>query len=350
MKRINLRDLIKPKKIDFEGGEGNTSYGKFVVEPLERGYGVTLGNGLRRILLSSLQGAAITAIKVDNVVHEFSTIQGVIEDVTHLVLNFKEVVVNLEGKDEAHVRLEAKGPGPVKAGAISGDSAVQILNPELQIATLGEGASLSVDITVKSGRGYSPADRNRVEGVPAGTIFIDAIFSPIRRVNVNVTNARVGQRTDYDKLTMEIWTDGSIDPRTAIAESSHILMDQFSAFVGEGIIVEDSAAASDVDASKKPKLNDNLYRKIEEIELSVRSANCLENADIKYMGELVSKTEAEMLRTKNFGRKSLNEIKEILVEMGLHLGMKLDGFPSRKDLDAMASGKPSQAAAAHSPE
>jgi DNA-directed RNA polymerase subunit alpha len=215
---------------------------------------------------------------------------------------------------------------------ITGDPAVQILNPAQHIATLGEGARLSVDITVKVGRGYSPADKNKVEGAPAGTIFIDAVFSPIRRVNLNVTNARVGQRTDYDKLTMEIWTNGSVDARSAVAQAAHILVDQLGLFVGENLIVEQVEVKS---AEPKSKMNENLFRRIDEIELSVRSANCLENADIKYIGELVSRSEGEMLRTKNFGRKSLNEIKEILTEMGLTLGMKLDNFPSRKELEAM---------------
>jgi DNA-directed RNA polymerase subunit alpha len=332
MKKISLKDLIRPRRIEVEGDNVNPLYGKFVAEPLERGFGLTIGNGLRRILLSSLQGAAITSIKFDGVMHEFSTIPGVVEDSTELVLNFKEVVPHLEDKDEAQLRLEAVGPCLVTAGMITGDPAVQILNPAQHIATLGEGARLSVDITVKVGRGYSPADKNKVEGAPAGTIFIDAVFSPIRRVNLNVTNARVGQRTDYDKLTMEIWTNGSVDARSAVAQAAHILVDQLGLFVGENLIVEQVEVKS---AEPKSKMNENLFRRIDEIELSVRSANCLENADIKYIGELVSRSEGEMLRTKNFGRKSLNEIKEILTEMGLTLGMKLDNFPSRKELEAM---------------
>jgi DNA-directed RNA polymerase subunit alpha len=213
-----------------------------------------------------------------------------------------------------------------------GDPAVAVLNPELVIATLGEGASLRMEVTVKVGRGYVPADKNKVEGAPVGTIFIDSIFSPIRRVNLAVTNARVGQRTDYDKLTMEIWSNGSIDPRSAVAQAAHILVDQLGIFVGQDLIVEREEPKSE-EPSKR--WNDNLFRRIDELELSVRSANCLENADIKYIGELVQRTEAEMLRTKNFGRKSLNEIKEILSEMGLSLGLKLEEFPSRRDLDSM---------------
>ncbi len=331
MKRVTLRDLIKPKRIEVENGTADSRYGKFVAEPLERGFGLTIGNAIRRILLSSLQGAAVTSIRIENVMHEFSTVPGVVEDVTEIVLNLKEVVVRLEDKDEAFVKIQAVGPCKVTAGMISGDPSVTILNPEAHIATLSEGATLNMDLTVKVGRGYVSADKNRVEGAPMGTVFLDSIFSPIRRVNHVVTNARVGQRTDYDKLTMEIWTNGSIDPRSAVAQAAHILLDQLGLFVGEDLIVEKEEPTLE---EPKKKLNDNLFRRIEEIELSVRSANCLENADIKYIGELVQKTEAEMLRTKNFGRKSLNEIKEILTEMGLSLGMKLEDFPARKDLEA----------------
>ena len=333
MKRVTLKDLMKPKRVDVEGLTEDERYGKFVAEPLERGYGLTLGTGLRRILLSSIQGAAVTSVQVEGVMHEFSTIPGVVEDLTEIVLNLKGVVPRLDEKDEARLRIDATGPCEVKAGMMTGDPSVMILNPELHIATLGEGAKLNMEVTVKVGRGYVSAEKNKVEGAPMGTIFIDSIFSPIRRVNHNVTQARVGQRTDYDKLIMEIWTDGSIDPRSAVAQAAHILLDQFNLFVGEGLIFEEEEP---VDDEPKKKWNDNLFRRIEEIELSVRSANCLENADIKYIGELVQKTEAEMLRTKNFGRKSLNEIKEILGEMGLSLGMKLEEFPTRQELDQMS--------------
>ena len=332
MKKISLKDLIKPKRIEVDGKTEDDRYGKFVAEPLERGFGLTIGNSLRRILLSSLQGAAVTAVQIDGVMHEFSTVPGVMEDVTQIVLNLKNVVARLEDKDEAHMRIEATGPCDVTAGMMTGDPSVTILNPDLVVATLGEGATLRMDVTIRVGRGYVSADKNRVEGAPVGTIFIDSIFSPIKRVNHVVTNARVGQRTDYDKLTMEIWTDGSIDPRSAVAQAAHILVDQLNLFVGEGFIVEEQEPVED---EPKTKLNENLFRRIEEIELSVRSANCLENADIKYIGELVQRTEAEMLRTKNFGRKSLNEIKEILGEMGLALGMKLEDFPAREELEKM---------------
>lgn len=332
MKRISLRDLIKPKKVDVEEVTVDSRYGKFVAEPLERGFGVTLGNGLRRIMLSSLQGAAITSVTIDGVMHEFSTISGVAEDVTEIVLNLKEVVLRLEDKDEAHLRIEVNGPGEVRAEHITGDPSVVVVNPQAHIATLSEGASFRMSLTVKVGRGYVSADRNKVEGAPMGTIFIDSLFSPVRRVNHVVSQARVGQRTDYDKLIMEIWTNGSIDPRTAIAQAAHILVDQLGLFVGEELIIDDKELR--VEEPKK-KFNENLFRRIDELDLSVRSANCLDNADIKYVGELVQKSDAEMLRTKNFGRKSLNEIKQILGEMTLSLGMKLEDFPGRRELDAM---------------
>ncbi len=332
MKKVSLKDLINPKRVEVEGATADSRYGKFVAEPLERGFGITIGTALRRVILSSLQGAAITSVRVENVAHEFSTMPGIVEDVTDLSLNLKEVVLRLEDKEEAVLRLEAQGPCKATAGMFQGDPAVAILNPDLVIATLGEGASLKMEVTVKVGRGYVPADKNHVEGAPVGTIFIDSIFSPVRRVNLAVTNARVGQRTDYDKLAMEIWTNGSIDPRSAVAQAAHILVDQLGIFVGEDLIVEREEPKTE-EPSKR--WNDNLFRRIDELELSVRSANCLENADIKYIGELVQKTEAEMLRTKNFGRKSLNEIKEILSDMGLSLGIKLEEFPARRDLDQM---------------
>jgi DNA-directed RNA polymerase subunit alpha len=330
MKRISLKDLIKPKRIEVEDAAPDSRYGKFVAEPLERGFGITLGSALRRILLSSIQGAAITSVRIDGVMHEFSTIPGVVEDVTEIVLNLKEVVASLDEKDEAVVKINATGPCQITAGMITGDPAVRILNNELHIATLSEGASISMELTIKSGRGYVSADKNKVEGAPMGTIFIDSIFSPIRRVNHVVTNARVGQRTDYDKLTVEIWTNGSIDPRSAIAQSAHILVDQLALFVGQDLIVEKEEPVIE---EPKKRLNENLFKRIDELDLSVRSANCLENADIKYIGELVQKSEGEMLRTKNFGRKSLNEIKEILTEMGLSLGMRLEEFPARDELE-----------------
>ncbi|RME62120.1 MAG: DNA-directed RNA polymerase subunit alpha [Candidatus Dadabacteria bacterium] len=332
MRKVSLRDIIKPRKIEVEDETPDHRYGKFVVEPLERGYGVTLGNSLRRVLLSSIEGAAITSLRIDGVMHEFSTIPGVREDVTKIVLNLKEVVVILQDKDQAVLRVEAEGPCTVKAGMLTGDPAVKIVNPDLVIATLEDGAKFSMEVTVRVGRGYEQADAHKLEGAPVGTIFIDSIFSPVRKVNFLVTSSRVGQRTDYDKLTLEVWTDGSIDVRSAIAEASHVLTEQLKPFVGEGIITEREERVEEV---KKEEFNENLFRRVEELDLSVRSANCLENADIKYIGELVQKTEAEMLRTKNFGRKSLNEIKEELGKLGLDLGMKLENFPDREELDRL---------------
>ncbi|WKZ58028.1 MAG: DNA-directed RNA polymerase subunit alpha [Bdellovibrionota bacterium] len=330
-KRISLRDMIKPKRVELEDEKYSGQYGKFVAEPLERGFAVTLGNSLRRVLLSSLRGAAITSISIDGVMHEFSTVPGVLEDVTELVLNLKEVVLRMDDKDEAHIRIEATGPCNVTAGMFSGDPAVRVVNPDLHIATLSEGATLKMEATVRSGRGYVVAEKNKVEGAPMGTIFIDSIFSPVRKVNHVVQQSRVGQRTDYDKLVLEIWTDGTIDPKSAVAEAAHILVDQFGIFVGDTVVMEREEAPAE---QPSRKWNENLFRRIDELELSVRSANCLENADIKYIGELVQRSEAEMLRTKNFGRKSLNEIKSILSEMGLSLGLKLEDFPSRQELDA----------------
>lgn len=330
MKKRSLQDIIKPKRIEVEGASNDNRYGKFVAEPLERGFGLTLGNSLRRVLLSSLQGSAITSASIEGVMHEFTTVSGVIEDVTQIVLNLKDVITHLEDKEEARLRVEAVGPCDVKAGMFTGDPSVTILNPELKVCTVGEGAKFVMEVTVRIGRGYVSAERNKIEGAPVGTIFIDSIFSPVRKVNHTVTTARVGQRTDYDKLILEIWTDGSVDARTSVAEAALILRDQLGVFVGDSLVVEQEKPKEE---APKNRLNDNLFRRIEEIELSVRSANCLENADIKYIGELVQKTEAEMLRTKNFGRKSLNEIKEILTGMGLSLGMKIDGYPSRGELE-----------------
>jgi DNA-directed RNA polymerase subunit alpha len=335
MRKISLKDLIRPKKVEIEAGEGEASYGKFKIEPLERGFGTTIGNGLRRTLLSALDGVAVTAVQIDGVMHEFSTIPGVVEDVSDIMLNLKGVRFWLEERESATLHLEVQGPCEVKAGLFVGDGSVHVVNKDSHIATVGVGASLQMSVQVKRGRGYVTADRHKAEGDPAGTIYVDSIFSPVRRVNHQVTNARVGQHTDYDKLVLEIWTDGTIDPRFALAQASHILVDQLSVFVGQELIIEEEEKVSE-----EPRLsfNENLFRRIDEIELTVRSANCLENSDIKFIGELVQKTEAEMLRTKNFGRKSLNEIKEILGEMGLSLGMKIEGFPSRAQLERQQEG------------
>jgi len=324
----NWRDLIRPKQLQVEKETLLDTYGKFYAEPFERGFGTTLGNSLRRILLSSLQGAAITSVRIKGVLHEFSAIQGVTEDATDIILNLKGVRLKLHSSDQAVIRIAHKGEGIVKAGDILVGHNVEVMNPDHHIATCGKDANLEVDLTVKMGKGYVSADRNRDEKAPVGTIPIDSIYSPIKKVNFAVSNARVGQMTDYDKLTIEVWTDGSAKPEDAISYAAKIMKEQLSIFINfdeesEPQLLEESQ-------EDKDKINENLYRTVEELELSVRSANCLKNAGIKLIGELVSKTEAEMLKTQNFGRKSLNEIKDILSEMGLTFGMKLEGFPDQE--------------------
>lgn len=319
----NWRDLIKPKALEVNRDELSATYGKFVVKPLERGYGITLGNSLRRILLSSLQGAAVYAIKIDGVLHEFSTIPGVREDVTNIILNIKELKLKLHEGTSDIMHIDLSGEREIKAKDIKTSSKLEILNPDLHIATLSSEGKLKVELYVKMGRGYVPAERNKEESQPVGVIPIDSIFTPVLKVNYNVTNARVGQMTDYDKLALEIWTNGSVRPDDALAFSAKILKEQLQTFIN---FEETSEPVEEAIMAELPKLNSNLYRRVEELELSVRSANCLQNADIKFIGELCQRSETEMLKTKNFGRKSLNEIKEILTTMGLSLGMKLDGF------------------------
>jgi DNA-directed RNA polymerase subunit alpha len=320
---MNWQKLMMPEKVQVSS---NPSFGKFVCEPLERGFGITIGNCLRRIILSSLYGAAIVSVKFDAVMHEFSVIPGILEDVSELILNLKEVRFRVSDPEPKTVRIDSKGEGEVTAGdIISGDGKCEVLNPKQHIATLSNDAVLKMEMTVKVGKGYSLAEANKDEDAPAGTIPIDAVFSPIKRVNYIVGNARVGQRTDYDKLTMEVWTDGSILPEDAVAYSAKILKEQMTIFINFDEKLEPKPDKK-TDKKEKPEFNENLYRSVEELELSVRSANCLKNADINKIFQLVSKTEAEMLKTKNFGRKSLNEIKEVLSEMGLSLGMKLEGF------------------------
>jgi len=321
----NWRDLIRPKKLQVETESLTNTYGKFFAEPFERGFGTTLGTGLRRVLISSLQGAAIVSVKAKGVLHEFSAIPGVTEDATDIILNLKGVRLKMHGNESRVIRIVQKGEGVVKAKDIVTDNNVEILNPEHHIATCSKDANLEMDLVVKIGKGYVPADRNRDEKAPVGTIPIDAIFSPISKVNFTVTNARVGQITDYDKLTIEVWSDGSVKPQDAVAYASKILKDQLSIFINFDEDVEPQEEAEPEE--ERERFNENLYRSVDELELSVRSANCLKNAGIKLIGELVSRSEAEMLKTQNFGRKSLNEIKDILVDMGLTLGMKLDNFP-----------------------
>ncbi len=325
----NWRELIKPKRLEVETKEPST-HGKFECEPLERGFGTTLGNALRRVLLSSLQGAAITSVKIDGVLHEFSTIPGVLEDVTDVILNLKEVRFRVDGElTSRRVVIEKQGEGRVCAGDIQTGAMIEVLNPNLHICTLARDAKLRMELTVQQGKGYVPAEKNIDENQAIGTIPIDAVFSPIRKVSYTVTQARVGQITDYDKLTMEIWSDGSVKPEDGLAYAAKILKDQLSVFIN----FEEEVEAQEEEIRLEPAFNENLFRSVDELELSVRSANCLKNADIRHIGELVQKTEQEMLKTKNFGRKSLNEIKEILAEMGLSLGMKIDNFPRRDEIE-----------------
>ncbi|HTM09757.1 MAG TPA: DNA-directed RNA polymerase subunit alpha [Verrucomicrobiae bacterium] len=323
-------DLIKPKELEADDKSLTATYGKFYAEPFERGFGATVGNSLRRILLSSLMGAAIVSVRIKSILHEFSTIPGITEDVTDIILNLKEIRLRLLDTEQQTIRIDSKGPKAVQARDIIAGPNVEILNPDQHIATLARDAKLEMEMVVKLGRGYVPAERNKEEGVPVDTISIDAIFSPIRKVNFNVTNARVGQRTDYDRLVFEVWTDGGIKPDDAVAYAAKILQDQLQIFIN----FTEEPQPSRRDESPTTPLNENLYRSVDELEFSVRSQNCLQNADIKYIGELVQKTEQEMLKTKNFGQKSLNEIKEILRGMGLELGMKLDHFPSREEIES----------------
>jgi DNA-directed RNA polymerase subunit alpha len=325
----NWREMIRPKTVPVEQESLTEYYGKFVAEPLERGFGITLGNSLRRVLLSSLQGAAITAVKIEGALHEFTSVPDVVEDVTEMVLNFKEVVVRSHTAKTQIVRIDKEGPCEVRAKDIITNDQIEILNPDHKICTVAKGGRFTAELTINTGRGYVPAERNKTPGMSIGTVPVDALFSPIRRVNYTVTNARVGQMTDYDKVTLEVWTNGAVKPVDAVALAAKILKDQLSIFINFEEEEEPVALASGdepINEEDEP-LNENLFRSVEELELSVRSANCLQNANIHLIGELVQKSEAEMLKTKNFGRKSLKEIKEILVEMGLSLGMKIDNWP-----------------------
>ncbi|MBP6631116.1 MAG: DNA-directed RNA polymerase subunit alpha [Kofleriaceae bacterium] len=322
----NWRDLIRPRTLEIE--ERSETYGKFSCEPLERGFGTTLGVALRRVLLSSLQGAAITHIAVEGALHEFTSLPGVVEDVVDIVLNLKETLFKVEADRTFTVRLQKSGEGPVTAGDIELPTGISCLNPDHRVCTLSKDGKVSMELTIATGRGYVPAERHSA-GIPVGTIAIDALFSPIRKVNFTVTNARVGQQTDYDKLTLEVWTNGAVRPDDAVAFAAKILKEQLNLFINFEEMAEPVEAPRDEAAEK---LNENLWRQVDELELSVRSANCLQNANIKYIGELVQKSEPEMLKTKNFGRKSLKEIKEVLHEMGLSLGMKLDNWPGTTPL------------------
>jgi DNA-directed RNA polymerase subunit alpha len=319
----NWQTLIKPKALAVEHGEDAKRVATVVAEPLERGFGLTLGNALRRVLLSSLQGAAVTSIQIEGVLHEFSSIPGVLEDVTDIVLNVKSIGLRMHGEGPKRMRLRATGPGEVRAGAIETGHDIDVLNPDLVICTLDNGARIAMELTVEIGKGYVPATANRPEDAPIGLIPVDALFSPVRKVSYRVENTRVGQVTDYDSLSMKVETSGAVTPEDAVALAARILQDQLQLFIN----FEEPRHAVEKEAIGEPLINKNLLRKVDELELSVRSANCLKNDNIVYIGDLVQKTEAEMLRTPNFGRKSLNEIKEVLANMGLHLGMEIQNWP-----------------------
>jgi len=321
---MRLKDFQIPKKLEFEQETLTNTYGKFIAEPFERGFGTTIGNSLRRVLLSSIAGAAVTSVRIEGVLHEFSTITGVKEDVTDIILNVKNLRLKLYSDKTKTIHIKKKGAGEVKGKDIIHDADVEILTPDLHLATLDKDAYLEMEMTVKIGRGYVPAERNKEEGAPIGVIPIDSIFSPVRKVNFIVENARVGRVTDYDKLIMELVTDGSVRPEEALAFSAKILKDHLSIFI---TFDEKDEVHEPIVEEKQKEFNKNLLRSVNELELSVRAANCLKNANIKTIADLVQRSEAEMLKTKNFGRKSLNEIKEILSEMGLSLGMKLENLP-----------------------
>lgn len=319
----NWLELIKPNKVEVERKADARNVGKVVVEPLERGFGLTLGNSLRRILLSSLQGAAVTAVKIAGVQHEFSTIEGVREDVTDIVLNIKAIAVRMHAEGPKRMRILAEGPCEVTAGMIEAGADIEIMNPDLVLCTLDKGAKLDMEMIVGTGKGYRPASMNRPEEAPVGLIPVDSIFSPVRKVSYEVEDTRVGQITDYDKLTLTVETNGVLTPDDAVAYAARILQDQLQVFIN----FEEPKESQASEVEESLPFNRNLLKKVEELELSVRSANCLKNDNIIYIGDLVQKSESEMLRTPNFGRKSLNEIKEVLTMMGLHLGMQVEGWP-----------------------
>ena len=325
----NWQELIKPSKVEFTSSGATKA--TLVAEPLERGFGLTLGNALRRVLLSSLRGAAVTAVQIDGVLHEFSSIPGVREDVTDIVLNIKEIAIKMEGDDAKRMVVRKQGPGTVTAGDIQTVGDIEILNPDHVICTLDEGAEIRMEFTVNNGKGYVPAERNRAEDAPIGLIPVDSLYSPIKKVSYKVENTREGQVLDYDKLTMTIETNGSVSGEDAIAFAARILQDQLSVFVN----FDEPQKEAEEDTVTELAFNPALLKKVDELELSVRSANCLKNDNIVYIGDLVQKSEAEMLRTPNFGRKSLNEIKEVLAQMGLHLGMEVPGWPP-ENIDELA--------------
>ena len=319
----NWKELIKPTKLDVQPGADAARTATIVAEPLERGFGLTLGNALRRVLLSSLQGAAVTSVQIDGVLHEFSAIPGVREDVTDIVLNIKSLDIKLSAEGSKRLTLKGSGPGEVKAADIETGADVEIMNPDLVLCHLDKGAKLSMELTVENGKGYVPAVQNRPEESPIGLIPVDAVFSPVRKVTYKVDNSRVGQVTDHDKLSLEVATSGVVTPEDAVALAARILQDQLGLFIN----FDEPKAALAEDREEELPFNKNLLRKVDELELSVRSANCLKNDNIIYIGDLVQKSETDMLRTPNFGRKSLNEIKEVLGQMSLHLGMEIPNWP-----------------------
>ena len=318
----NWQELKKPNGLEKKGGDGKRK-STFIAEPLERGFGLTLGNALRRVLLSSLQGAAVTSIKIENVLHEFSSLAGVREDVTDIVLNVKQIALKMEGEGPKRLQLSVTGPAEVTAGdiAVSGD--IEVMNKDLVICHLDDGATLNMELTADTGKGYRPAVMNRPADAPIGLIPVDSLYSPVRQVSYKVENARVGQELDYDKLSLTVETDGTVTPEDAVAYAARIVQDQLSVFVN----FDEPESANRQDNDDGLEFDPRLLKKVDELELSVRSANCLKNDNIVYIGDLIQKTEAEMLRTPNFGRKSLNEIKEVLSQMGLHLGMEIPNWP-----------------------
>lgn len=333
----NWRELIRPNRLEIDTDKLTPFYGKFTCEPLERGYGTTLGNALRRVLLSSLQGASVFAVHIENVLYELATIPGILEDVTNIILNLKGLSLKLLQDDKKVLKVEKKGPGVITAGdLISPDGGVEVLNPEHHICTLSESGEINMELFVRWGSGYVPSEENSVylEELPVGTIAVDSLFSPIQKVNYSVSQARLGQRTDYDRLVMEVWTDSSVSPEDAVAYAAKILKEQFTVFIN---FDESNEPEEEVEQSDFEGKIEELNKKIDELEFSVRSANCLKNANIHYIGELVQRTDQEMLKTKNFGRKSLEEIQKILDGMGLRLGMELEGWVPPENADMQES-------------
>ena len=322
----NWRDLIKPREVEIDERSKTATYAEFVCEPLERGFGITIGNALRRIMLSSIVGAGVTKVKIDGVLHEFTSVPEVREDVTDIVLNIKELRLKLHGDDPQVVTIDVKGPATVTAADIQTGNHVEVLNKDLEIATVGEDGHLKMELTVEAGRGYVPAEENKSEDDAIGVIAIDSLFSPIRKVNYQVTNARVGQRTDYDKLKLEVYTDGSVAPEDAVAYAAKIMKEQMTIFINFDETVEPPREES----KEEPDFNENLLKTIDDLELSVRSQNCLQTAGVRFLGDLVQKSEAELLKVKNFGRKSLKEIEDKLNTLDLELGTKLENWPPKE--------------------